>query len=91
MNIIRHETQGTDDSARLAARALSAIYQSYDNDTAKTAIMDCLSDMRHLCDLMGCSFSGLDKEAHLNYSQEVMEHGPAENALLKDAVSRDLS
>lgn len=84
------QTKGSDDNARLAARSLGAIYPSYDNDTAKTAVMDCLSDIRHLCDLMGWAFSDLDADAQKNYTIEVVEHGPANNEHLREAVLRDL-
>lgn len=85
------DTNGSDDNSRMAARVLRTIYPAYDDDTAKTAVMDCLSDLRHLCDLMGWDFADLNTHAHQNYSAEVVAHGTAENKLLKDAVIRDLS
>lgn len=85
------ETRGLDDNARRAARALRTIYPEYDDDTAKTGIMDCLADIRHLCDLMGWSFAELDKDAHYNYSTEVSDFGVAEHAKLRSAVEAELN
>lgn len=85
------ETLGLDDNARSAARALRTIYPEYDDDTAKTGIMDCLADIRHLCDLMGWSFAELDRDAQYNYSREAADFGVAEHPRLRRTVEAELN
>lgn len=84
------EIDGTDNSTR-AARVLQAIYPAYDDDTAETAVRDVLTDLRHLCDLMGWSFATLDQEAHRGYRIELADaSGPARNPGLQAAIEREL-
>ena len=54
-----------DKNEQRAARVTLACYPAYDDDTLETMVCDVLSDMRHLCDLMGWSFADLNKGAHL--------------------------
>ncbi|MFV1626843.1 hypothetical protein VWY34_14240 [Phaeobacter sp. JH20_02] len=84
------EIEDNDNSTR-AARALRAIYPAYDDDTAATAVRDVLTDLRHLCDLMGWDFAQMDKEAHRGYQVELSDcGGPAVNPAFSSAIERDL-
>lgn len=84
------QVDGSDNSTR-AARVLQAIYPAYDDDTAETAVRDVMTDLRHLCDLMGWSFNSLDQEAHRGYQMELADaSGPANNPDLKAAIEREL-
>lgn len=54
----------------IAKRALLASYEDADCD-AESAIKDCLSDLRHLCDRLGVNFGELDSSAYDNYLNEL--------------------
>ncbi|WP_065321764.1 hypothetical protein [Tritonibacter mobilis] len=84
------QVDDTDNSTR-AARVLQAIYPAYDDDTAETAVRDVLTDLRHLCDLMGWDFADLDRDAHETYFRELSEcGGVAVNPDLKAAIELEL-
>lgn len=73
-----------------AARALMAIWPSYDDESAHQAVADILCDLRHLCDLMGWNFGETDAAGHQMYQLELQAGGIAKNAPLKSAIQRDL-
>lgn len=80
----------TDNNNRRAVRSLRAILPEYDNFTLKSALIDALSDLRHLCDLAGWDFSEISSEAHKVYSREVVELGNAQDAELYAIIEDQL-
>lgn len=88
---IMDETRAdTDDNKRRAARVMRAIYPEYDDDTLNTAVHDVLSDLRHLCDLMGWNFAEIDAASQKTYTREVVELGTAQDAELYAIVEDQL-
>ncbi|WP_164885777.1 hypothetical protein [Paenirhodobacter populi] len=84
----RHPT--SDDNNRRAAHALQTYYPDYDNDTALLGLIDFLSDVRHLCDLMDWNFAEIDGKAHGVYQDELRDCGVAADPVLRTAIERDL-
>lgn len=78
-----------DNNARRAARIALAILPAYDNDTADQGIRDAVSDLLHLCDLMGLDFADLEADARGNYLREVQDLGPATDEPLRLAIERN--
>lgn len=74
-----------------AAKALLTIYPAYDNDTLHSGLVDALSDLMHLCDLMGYSFAHIQRTAQGHYAREVSELGTAGDDELRNACNEALT
>lgn len=87
--IMDETADDSDSNARRAARIALAILPAYDDDTADQGIKDALTDLLHLCDLMGLDFADLEADARGNYLREVQDLGPATDDDLRIAIERN--
>lgn len=87
--IMARTAQANDDNARRAARALLTFFPAYDDDTPKVGMQDLLTDLAHLCDLVGWRFADIASAAQTAYDRERKECGLAVDADLKAALQRE--
>lgn len=87
---IMDETEANpDDNRRRAARIALAILPAYDDDTAKQGIIDAITDLLHLCDLAGWSFTHIEDQARRTYAREISELDIAADNKLFRAIERN--
>lgn len=89
--ILEATAEDSDHNHRRAARSLLAFWPSYDGDDFKSGLRDALTDLRHLCDVMGLSFGDLDREGHRLYLIELDECGIAVASDLAAAITEHLT
>lgn len=77
------------DNTTRAAHALLAFFPSYDDAEVKTGLIDCITDILHLCDLAGFSFAEVEKKARTHYQRELMAHGAAHDIVLRTAIEQN--
>ena len=74
---------------RRAARIALAILPAYDDDTAEQGIEDAITDLMHLCDLVGWDFAQKCEAGRRNYLFEINELGQASDDALRIAIERN--
>lgn len=87
---VLNDDEKLESSERRAARAILCYFPDYDDCDAQTGMADLLTDLRHLCDLMGWSFSEIDEKAIRQHRAEVADCGYASDEKLSKAITRDL-